>query len=120
MNDKENKTMRKRVNRFLATLLVMLLALSPASNAASVLAAVPGEGQKSSGSAELEMTALDPASLHVKKLGETGGEALTPASEVDLNALVRVSIFLNESGAADAGYSLESIGTNSGARSPSR
>ena len=109
--------MRKRVNRFLATLLVMLLALSPASNAASVLAAVPGEGQKSSGSAELEMTALDPASLHVKKLGETGGEALTPASEVDLNALVRVSIFLNESGAADAGYSLESIGTNSGARS---
>ena len=71
------------------------------------------------GSKELELEDLDPASLHVKKLGEEDpneeevGE-LTPITE-DLEKTVRVTIFLKAPSAVDAGYTTENIGTNADA-----
>ncbi len=71
------------------------------------------------GSKELELEDLDPASLHVKKLGEedpNGEEVgeLTPITE-DLEKTVRVTIFLKAPSAVDAGYTTENIGTNADA-----
>ncbi len=67
-----------------------------------------------------ELEDLDPSTLGVKKLGELEedeGEAdlsgLTP--DTSLNDLVRVSIFLKEPSALDAGYSAQGVGKNSSA-----
>ncbi|MBR6239258.1 MAG: S8 family serine peptidase [Clostridia bacterium] len=63
---------------------------------------------------------IDPSTLGVKKLGEieenegdTDLSGLTP--DTSLNDLVRVSIFLKEPSALDAGYSAQGVGKNSSA-----
>ena len=65
---------------------------------------------------ELEMEDLDPASLNVPRLGVFAkGEELPAAEEAQLHSLddiVRVSIFLTEPGALDAGYARKGVGTD--------
>ena len=74
---------------------------------------------------QLELEDLDPATLGVHKLGEDAEETEeisvlesgedVSAKELDPDALVRVSIFLDEAATLDAGYSLRGVGTNSSA-----
>ena len=115
--------MKKTWNRFFAILLILLLAFPQIQTSLPVKAEGTGEGQKTetqkaSDGKELELEDLDPETLHVKKLGETDETPdLEGLTEEDLNALVRVSIFLEENGAIDAGYSTENVGTNASAAS---
>ena len=70
----------------------------------------------------LEMEDLDPATLHVHKLGEED-ETEEPGDfnpddleiQEDLNKTVRVSIFLDGKSAIDQGYDTQSIAKNSSA-----
>ncbi|MBQ9592277.1 MAG: S8 family serine peptidase, partial [Lachnospiraceae bacterium] len=118
--------MKKRIHQLLAWMLAAVMILSLVSPAAPVKAE-PAEGaaQESTepgedGSVALEMTDLDPASLHVPKLGEISEEeekfeereasiALPP------DQTVRVSIFLKKDATLDAGHEAKGVGTNSSA-----
>ena len=109
----------KTWKRFLAIFLTALLIMPTVSTASTVQAKGAGKTktQESSEEKELELSELDPATLHVKKLGETEDEPAIDGTAEDPDALLRVSVFLKDPGAADAGYSTQNIGTNSAAAS---
>ena len=110
--------MKKHLRQWLALLLAFAMILSSASPAAKIKAE-PEDAQPEvteNDVQELELEDLDPTTLHVQKLGEVEDEIpMEEAQLEDLNALVRVSIFLEEDSAIDAGYSTEGVGTNSSA-----
>ena len=62
----------------------------------------------------MELEDLDPATLHIKKLGEVedGEEPLQEIEEIPFDKIVRVSIFLDEPATLDAGYAIEGVGSN--------
>ena len=78
----------------------------------------PAEQAAEDSSRELELEDLDPSSLGVKKLGETedtDSEDLDPSAltpDTSLEQTVRVSIFLDDKAAVDAGFDTQGIGTN--------
>ena len=80
----------------------------------------PTETETPSEGVVLETEDLDPATLHVHKLGEVeeedpdefDPEDLEP---IDLNKIVRASIFLDEKSTIDVGYSTQGIANNSSA-----
>ena len=79
------------------------------------------EPESPSESVALEMEDLDPATLHVHKLGEVDedeeAEGFDPAElEItDLNKIVRASIFLDGKSTIDMGYDTQNIAENSSA-----
>ena len=78
----------------------------------------PTESGTPSESIELEVEEMDPAQLHVHKLGEVDeeeGDGFDPAElEItDLNKIVRVSIFLDEKSTIEKGYEVQSSGAKS-------
>ncbi|MBQ5973392.1 MAG: S8 family serine peptidase [Oscillospiraceae bacterium] len=103
-----NRTWRRILSLLLAT--VMTVSLLPAAGFA-----VGGASARTTGR-ELEMEDLDPSTLKVKKLG-TGEDAAEEAGEIkiDPDDTVRVSIFLDKKATLDAGYSAQSVATDSGA-----
>ena len=88
---------------------------------------------ESNSGTELELEEIDPSTLSVPKLGEMENdiaivdlekengvidlEDLGEAAELPygLNDIVRVSIFMDEAAALDAGYSVQGVGANSAA-----
>ncbi len=111
------------MKRLLALLLAVLMFTS---NSMSVLAEVVPALREPSGepaeaqAVELETEDLDPATLHIKKIGEIGedeetGEEEEPALVYGPNDLVRVSIVLDQPSALEMGYATDSIGKGSDA-----
>ena len=102
----------RRLLSVILTLTMILTLWTPAARAES-----HPETTTENSSVQLEMEAMDPSSLRVKKLGETEEDAGQNAEQEPyaLTDLVRVSVFLDKPGASDAGYSLDNIGTNSAA-----
>ena len=103
--------MKKRFHSFLALLLVLVMTVSLASPAAPVKAepAESAQGTKETESGtKLELSDLDPSTLHVPKLGEITEEESDdeePAELVidkSLEETVRVSIFLDQKATLDA------------------
>ena len=79
-----------------------------------------GESETPSESIALEMEEMDPAKLHVHKLGEIDEEeddGFDPAELeiIDLNKIVRASIFLDGKSTIDMGYDTQNIANNSSA-----
>ena len=113
--------MKKRARRFLSVLLALTLILSHADLSfakESGKTSSPAAETKAGSGKELEMKEVDPAKLGVKKLGEAeeaDPEQQTEISPYNLDDIVRVSIFLSEPGAYDAGYQLQGIGKNAAA-----
>ncbi|MBR5409433.1 MAG: S8 family serine peptidase, partial [Clostridia bacterium] len=104
--------MNSHTKKFLSVLLTVLMLFTvalPAVSAAGAAAASSGKG--------LTVTPIDPSTLNVKKLGEAPDDEAQPAEDLPygLNDTVRVSIFLDEPGAIDAGYAAQGIGTNKAA-----
>ena len=80
----------------------------------------PTETETPSEGVVLETEDLDPATLHVHKLGEVEEEdpdEIDPEDlePIDLNKVVRASIFLDEKSTIDVGYSTQGIANNSSA-----
>ena len=75
------------------------------------------EYEEGEDSQTLPMEEYDPAALGVQKLGliEEDAEELTPMDEVDLNKVVRVSIFLDAPSTLDAGFAQKGIANNQAA-----
>ena len=78
------------------------------------------ESETPSESIALEMEEMDPAKLHVHKLGEVDEEeddGFDPAELeiIDLNKIVRASIFLDGKSTIDMGYDTQNIANNSSA-----
>ena len=119
--------------RFLSLLLALTMILSLGMTGFAEDAADEGEetadeaelpleepsGEPEADETGLEMVAIDPARLHISKLGEEEDYELEDEidlmDEVDLNEVVRVSIFLDAPATLDAGYSADGVGTNGAA-----
>ncbi len=104
--------MNPHTKKFLSVLLSVLMLFTvalPAVSAAGAAAASSGK--------KLTVTPIDPATLNVPKLGEVADDEAQPAEDLPygLNDIVRVSIFLDEPGAYDAGYALQGVSANAGA-----
>ena len=116
--------MGKEFRRLLALLLAVTLFLSLGVGGFALdieEGAEPEESEPPSEEAlELELEELDPESLHIPRLGQQDEEQFLnpePLEMQDLTELVRVSVFLEEPSAMDAGYALDGIGLNSAANS---
>ena len=110
--------MSKKFRRFLSVLLAAAMMLSNVqlSHAAESSKASDAAGSQAEGR-ELEMKEIDPATLGIRKLGEEADqeEIEEAAMPFKLDDIVRVSIFLEEPGAYDAGYDLQNISANKSA-----
>ena len=115
--------MLKKATRILALLLCLCLLLTGMPGFAA-LAVGDDEAPADSGeeASSPEIVDIDPSSLGVKKLGEIDESqpdpdlsGLTP--DTSLKELVRVSVFLEDPSALDAGYSAQGIGRNGSAGS---
>ena len=112
--------MQKHASKALALLLVLCLLLTGAPGISALAVEDDAEPAESTAESASRLQDLDPASLGVHKLGEvdaaepvTDVSGLTP--DTSLNELVRVSVFLSEPSAIDAGYSAQGIGRNGSA-----
>ena len=112
--------MRKKPGRIIALLLSLCLILTGLP-AMTVFADPAGDEQaeETTVTEAAETEDLDPSTLHVAKLGEISEDEETELPDLkpdtSLKELVRVSVFLEEPSAVDAGYSTQGIGTNSSA-----
>ena len=102
--------MKKHTKKLLAILLSVMMVftvLIPAASAAAV-----GKGGKT-----LEMIPVDPSRLNVPKLGDVADadDASSEDLPYGLNDTVRVSIFLAEPSALDAGYAMQGVSANKAA-----
>ncbi len=112
--------MHKNVSKALALLLCLCLLLTCAPGLSALAVGNDDEQAESPAESAPQLKDLDPSTLGVHKLGEideseeeeisVDPSALTP--DTSLKELVRVSIFLSEPSAVDAGYSTQGIGQN--------
>ena len=107
--------MSKKMNRVLALLLCLCLLLTGVPGMAA-----PADGAGGPAEDDPSTQDLDPAALGVHKLGELSGDETPPdlsgvTPDTSLKELVRVSIFLSEPSAIDAGYAAQGIGRNQSA-----
>ena len=112
--------MKKRAIRILSVLLALILVFSHVdlSFAKELEKSSPAAESASQGGQELKLIPVDPAKLNIDRLGESeeaGPEEAEDVVPYKLDDIVRVSIFLDEPGAYDAGYKLQGIGTNASA-----
>ncbi|MBR0508120.1 MAG: S8 family serine peptidase, partial [Clostridia bacterium] len=112
-----------KMRRLLSMLIAILMVLTlPITTGIARTIAEGTETDTPSQGTPLEMEDLDPATLHVHKLGEED-ETEEPGDfnpddleiQEDLNKTVRVSIFLDGKSAIDQGYDTQSIAKNSSA-----
>ncbi|MCR4681970.1 MAG: S8 family serine peptidase [Clostridiales bacterium] len=95
----------KRVKKVVAILIAVMM----------VMAYLPLTGLAFSGAdgGRPGFGAIDPSSLHVRKIGEADAEKDIPAEPVyDYDDIVRVSIFLDDKAAIGAGFSVKTAGTD--------
>ena len=106
--------MRKTLKQLLSLLLVLTMVASFTVTGWAVEST--DKGSTAPTGTELEMEDLDPATLHVPKLGEVE-DVEEEAEEITFspNDIVRVSIFLDKPATLDAGYAMEGVATNSAA-----
>ncbi len=113
-----SKTWKRLLSLALAVCMILSLGMTGYADDGEegTISLVPEEDQNEPAPAQdgeaLESYALDPDTLHVPKLGqedpEAGAIALIDGEDaVDLNEVVRVSIFLDEPCALEAGYTVE-------------
>ena len=96
-----NKRMKKCLACFLSFMLLFTVVL-PAVSAAAV-----------GNTRTAQLIAVDPSKLNVPKLGETdAAEEPTEEISIGLNDVVRVSVFLDEPSARDAGYAIQGVSAN--------
>ena len=96
-----NKRMKKCLACFLSFMLLFTVVL-PAVSAAAV-----------GNTRTAQLIAIDPSKLNVPKLGETdAAEEPTEEISIGLNDVVRVSVFLDEPSARDAGYAIQGVSAN--------
>ncbi|MBQ6116275.1 MAG: S8 family serine peptidase [Oscillospiraceae bacterium] len=107
--------MRKTLKQILSLLLVLSMVASFTVTGWAVESA--DDNSDASRGVELEMEDLDPATLHVPKLGEVEETDEQTAEPLAFSPgdIVRVSIFLDKPAALDAGYSMKGVGTDSAA-----
>ena len=110
------------MKKFVSILLsAMLLLTSPLLSGLASAFADDDAGQQTPSAGEtiaLEVEEMDPAKLHVHKLGEVTEDEEIPDDGfdpaeleiIDLNKIVRVSIFLDEKSTIDTGYEVQSSG----------
>ncbi len=99
------KNRKKLLSVLLA--LVMLLSMPITGGIARAYA----EG--TDGPTELQETGpLDPASLHVKKLGETEDAPDADAESIDPDSIVRVSVFLKDKSVLEQGFAMRGLASN--------
>ena len=98
--------MKSNTKKFLSVLLSVLMLFTVVIPAVS---AVAGDG-----SVELAVTPIDPSTLNIPKLGEVEAEDLIPDEKLPygLDETVRVSIFLAQPSARDAGYAVQGVSEN--------
>ena len=98
-----------RLLAVLLTVAMLVTLLVPAISATE-------PAKESDGAQELELTAIDPATLHVSKLGALEEEPAAPVEQAPyaLTDLVRVSIVLDGEATLDR-YSADGVGTNAAA-----
>ena len=112
--------MQKNLRKILSVLLAFSMVFSLTAHAAGANRAedqANPSGSPGSGSRQLQLEAIDPSTLNIQRLGQVA-ETEEPESETlpyGLNDPVRVSIVLDQPSALDAGYSIQGIGSNSGA-----
>ena len=100
--------------------MALLMAAAMILTSYHIPAGAAGEGApQGQEETQLALEDLDPSALHVKKLGETQDAEPAPEEEAsfDLTDRVRVSIFLENSSARDAGYSMKNVAQNAAASS---
>ena len=116
--------MRRLLSVLIAVLMVLTLPVTTGiARAIAEGTTEPAEPETPSQGTPLEMEDLDPATLHVHKLGEEDEEAEEPGDfnpddleiQEDMNRLVRVSIFLDDKSAIDQGYDTMGIAKNGSA-----
>ena len=114
--------MKKTGKRIISVLLALVMILSMTVAAFAETPAPGGSAEPAdNGGTELEMQEIDPATLGIKKLGEKTDTVPNIPEDIDIKPdtsmeeLVRVSIFLEKEGAAEAGYSVNGIATNKAA-----
>ena len=114
--------MHKNVSKLLALLLCLCLLLTGAPGIAALAVGDDDEPAENPAESASRLQDLDPATLGVHKLGEIDEQEIIPDTsaltpDTSLNELVRVSVFLTEPSAVDAGYSAQGIGRNGSATS---
>ena len=104
--------MKSNTKKFLSVLLSVLMLFTVVIPAVSAAAA-------DDGAVELATTPIDPSTLQIPKIGEVEAEDSIPDEKLPygLNDTVRVSIFLTEPSARDAGYAMQGVGVNAAATS---
>lgn len=113
--------MRRLLSVLVAAFMLLTLPITTGiSRAVAEGTTEPTEPETPSESIELEVEEMDPAKLHVHKLGEVDEEeddGFDPAElEItDLNKIVRASIFLDGKSTIDMGYNTQGIADNSSA-----
>ncbi|MBR6951253.1 MAG: S8 family serine peptidase [Oscillospiraceae bacterium] len=116
--------MHKNVSKVLALLLCLCLLLTGAPGISALAVGNDADQTESPVEDASQLKDLDPSTLGVRKLGEIDEAEEAPAvdpstltPDTSLKELVRVSIFLTEPSAIDAGYSAQGIGSNGSAAS---